>query len=337
MDSVTVPGLTNPVEVWSPLMWENLEGFRILIKISVTTLAGSTLKAAQSISLHSGSPADNFSSHQAALTGMRLEMVLLEFRNSTLSAGIPDPLLALSWRFWMQSTPCAHETKLQFSPAQKFPTCATVFPCWNSVLGMEMDSHPLCFSPERGPCASGTWRMPQRVEISSSHSPPKGRAGQGRGHRREVISLWSSSSSGSNEMLSFPVPISYLAHSRPSLRLMNGARVSQLSVFCHEWMCPLRDQETSTSSAEFMNSSRYVSCTDTYIHIYIYIHIYFDISYPFKQHILYFALKKKSLSAALGKTHWVFFSPVITGDGWAWSDCVLLNLPSTCQHWKCLI
>lgn len=67
--------------------------------------------------------------------------------------------------------------------------CVSVFPCWSSALVVEMDSHPLCFSPEWEPCSSGAWRILQRVGISSSHSSPAvfHPKGQGRGHRKERI------------------------------------------------------------------------------------------------------------------------------------------------------
>lgn len=59
--------------------------------------------------------------------------------------------------------------------------CITVFPCWSSVLVVEVDSHPLCFSPEWGLSTSGTWRILQRNFQQSlpSCSFPSPRAGQG--------------------------------------------------------------------------------------------------------------------------------------------------------------
>lgn len=47
MNSVTVSGLTNTAEVWSLLIWKNLECFSILIKIYLATLTGYMLKAVQ--------------------------------------------------------------------------------------------------------------------------------------------------------------------------------------------------------------------------------------------------------------------------------------------------
>lgn len=61
MNSVTVTVFTNAAEVWSLLMWKNLECFSILITIYLATFNSThVIGNSEVFNCHSGSPADIF-------------------------------------------------------------------------------------------------------------------------------------------------------------------------------------------------------------------------------------------------------------------------------------